>query len=186
MKGLELSRKFYKEFGEPMLKEQFREVMPYIAVGLAGSGSQCYGYDDEISKDHDFEPAFAIFIPDGDVIDSKTEFSLERAYQKLPREFMGYERSLINPVGGGRCGVIKIGDFFESKTGSRDGRLSPYDWLSVPEYSLCEAVNGAVFMDNFGEFTKIRERLSYSPEDIRLKKLAGNVLRMGQSGQYNY
>ena len=34
--------------------------------------------------------------------------------------------------------------------------------------------------------TEIRERLSYLPEDIRLKKLAGNILVMAQSGQYNY
>ena len=49
MKGLELSEKFYKEYGEPMLQENFSDILPYIAVGLAGSGSECYGYDDGIS-----------------------------------------------------------------------------------------------------------------------------------------
>ena len=37
-----------------------------------------------------------------------------------------------------------------------------------------------------GEITRIREALSYYPEDIRRKKLAGHLLLMAQSGQYNY
>jgi len=184
MKGIELCRAFYEEVGAPLLNEQFAEVLSLLAVGLAGSGSECFGFDDEVSKDHDFEPAFCIFVPDN--IDRKTEFNLERAYAKLPKEFMGYKRPRLAAVGGGRHGVIKIGDFFENKTGRRDGNLTLGDWLTVPENSLFEATNGEIFFDNLGEFSKIREKLSYFPSDIRLKKLAGHLLLMGQSGQYNY
>ncbi len=186
MKGLELAEKFYKEFGESMLNESFSHMLPYIAVGLMGSGSECYGYDDDISQDHDFEPGFCIFIPDENIVDSKSAFELERAYSKLPKEFMGFKRATVSPVGGNRHGVIRIGDFIEAKTGSRNGDLSVGQWFSVPEYSLSEAVNGAVFSDNYGELTAVREKLKYFPEDIRLKKLAGNLLIMAQSGQYNY
>ena len=185
MKGLKLSEKFYKEFGEPMLKEQFASVLPYLAVGLCGSGSECMGFDDALSRDHDFEPAFCIFIPDEDVLDSKTVFELERAYGKLPREFEGFKRNYLT-VGEKRHGVIKIGDFYKAKTGRDDGVLTLGDWLSIPEYSLKEATNGQVFFDNYGLFTSIREKLSYYPEEIRLKKLAGHLLLMGQAGQYNY
>lgn len=186
MKGLELAEKFYKEFGESMLNESFSHMLPYIAVGLMGSGSECYGYDDDISQDHDFEPGFCVFIPDENIVDSKSAFELERAYSKLPKEFMGFKRATVSPVGGNRHGVIRIGDFIEAKTGSRNGDLSVGQWFSVPEYSLSEAVNGAVFSDNYGELTAVREKLKYFPEDIRLKKLAGNLLIMAQSGQYNY
>ena len=186
MKGLELSRKFYAEYGEPMLKEQFASLLPFLAVGLVGSGSECFGFDDDISKDHDFEPAFCIFIPDEDKVGRKAAFELERAYSKLPKQFMGFERNIVGAVGGSRHGVIRIGDFFEAKTGSRGGELSLRDWLSLPEYSLAEAVNGEVFLDNYGEFTAIREKLRYFPEDVRLKKLAGALLLMGQAGQYNF
>jgi hypothetical protein len=68
----------------------------------------------------------------------------------------------------------------------KNGELSLSDWFAVPEYSLAEAVNGAVFADNYGEITRIREKLRYFPEDVRLKKLAGNLLLMGQAGQYNF
>lgn len=186
MKGLELARKFYEQHGEPMLKEQFSHILPFVAVGLVGSGSECYGYDDEVSQDHDFEPGFCIFLPDETVVDRKTAFELERAYSKLPKEFMGLKRSIISPVGGNRHGVIRTADFFENKIGCCDGELSVEQWLSLPDYALAEAVNGEVFCDNYGEFTAIRERIARYPQDVRLKKLAGNLLLMGQSGQYNY
>lgn len=186
MKGLELAEKFYTEHGAPMIHSLFSEIEPMLAVGLCGSGSECFGFDDEISSDHDFEPSFCIFIPDEDVIDRQTAFQLEKAYNALPKEFMGYKRSNINPVGGKRTGVIRIGDFFESKSGSKSGILSTSEWFSVPEYSLAEAVNGKIFRDNLGLFSEIRTHLSQMPVNVRLKKLAGNLLIMGQSGQYNY
>ena len=186
MKGLELARKFYEQHGEPMLKEQFSHILPFVAVGLVGSGSECYGYDDDVSQDHDFEPGFCIFLPDERKVDRKTAFELERAYSKLPRQFMGFRRSFVSAVGGNRHGVIRTADFFEDKIGKGDGKLSVEQWLSLPDYALAEAVNGEIFCDNYGEFTRIREKIARYPEDVRLKKLAGNLLLMGQSGQYNY
>ena len=185
MKGLELAQKYYEAYGKEML-QQFPQVLPFLAVGLAGSGSECYGYDDETSRDHDFEPAFCIFLPGEDVVDRRAAFLLERAYAKLPKEFMGLRRSPVDPVGGSRHGVIRMADFFSAKTGSTDGALSPEKWFSLPEYALLEATNGMVFDDHYGQFTAIREKLRYFPEDIRRKKLAGHLLLMTQAGQYNY
>ncbi len=186
MKGIELARQYYETCGKPLLQEQFADVLPYVAIGLAGSGSECYGYDDETSRDHDFEPGFCLFLPSEDVVDRRTAFLLERAYAKLPKRFMGLERSPVNPVGGNRHGVIRMADFFAAKTGSAEGVLSVEQWFAVPEYGLLEATNGAVFDDPYGRFTAVRERLRYFPEDVRRKKLAGHLLLMGQAGQYNY
>ncbi len=186
MKGLELSKKYYEEHGKPMIQEQFAEYENLIAVGLVGSGSDCYGYDDDISHDHDFEPGFCLFVPDESIIDEKTFFNLERAYSKLPKEFCGYKRSLVKPVGGSRNGVFRTKDFYNKKTGSPDGELTIEQWFSLPDYALAEATNGEIFRDNFGEFTEIRTKLLNMPDDIFLKKLAGNLLIMAQSGQYNY
>ena len=186
MQGLELSEKFFFTFGEPMLKEQFPDLLPYLAAGLFGSGSECFGFDDEISRDHDFEPGFCLFLPPEDIIDRPTAFKLERAVAKLPKEFMGYKRSLMDPVGGSRHGVFRTADFFREKVGSSDGALSIGEWLSLPEQSLAEATNGRIFFDNYGEVTRIRSSLAYFPEDIRLKKLAGHLLLAAQAGQYNY
>ena len=186
MKGLALCRRYYEEFGRPMLREQFPEVLPHLACGLTGSGSECLGFDDDLSTDHDFEPGFCIFLPGEDLVSRRTEFLLERAYAKLPKEYMGCSRAMIRPVGGARHGVIRMDSFFMEKTGDPEGRLTGRQWLSVPEQSLLEAVNGELYEDPSGKMSRIRESLAYFPEDIRLKKLAGRLLLMAQSGQYNY
>ncbi|MBQ2463148.1 MAG: DUF4037 domain-containing protein [Clostridia bacterium] len=186
MNGLELSRRYYMAFGEPMLREQFAEWVPYLAVGLCGAGSENLGFDDAVSEDHDFGPGFCIFLPGEDVVDRKTAFRLERAYAALPAEFEGYRRPVVAPVGGARTGVLRMADFFLEKTGSASGMLSAEQWLSVPYASLGEAVNGEVFADPSGVLTGIREQLKQMPEDIRRKRLAGHLLLMAQSGQYNY
>lgn len=186
MKGLELAKKYYETYGKEVLQRDFAEILPFLAIGLAGSGSECYGYDDDLSTDHDFEPGFCIFLPSEDILDRRSAFLLERAYAKLPKEFLGFTRNPLNPVGGNRHGVISIADFFSAKTGSADGNLTVEQWFTVPEYSLSEATNGEVFDDFFGQFSEIREKLSYFPKNIRLKKLAGRLLLMGQAGQYNY
>ena len=58
MKGIELAERFYLEYGAPMIREKFSEIESALAVGIAGSGSECFGYDDETSRDHDFEAGF--------------------------------------------------------------------------------------------------------------------------------
>ncbi|MBQ6036040.1 MAG: DUF4037 domain-containing protein [Lachnospiraceae bacterium] len=185
MTGLELSKAFYEEYGKPMLS-QFSEVRPYLAVGFVGSGSEHYGFDDEVSQDHDFEPGFCIFLPGEDIVDRRQAFLLERAYAKLPKEFRGFIRSGITPVGGARCGVIRTADFYQRAVGSPDGELTVGEWLQLPDYALAEAVNGEVFDDFYGEFSTIREKLQFMPEDVKLKRLAGQLLLMAQAGQYNY
>lgn len=186
MTGLELSKRFYEEYGKPMLENDFADIMEYLCVGLTGSGSECYGFDDDISQDHDFEPGFCIFIPGEDVVDRKMAFNLERAYAKLPKEFEGYKRSPMSPVGGNRHGVIRIDEYFEKAIGSPDGEFSVREWMTLPSYALCEAVNGEIFFDNYGLVTKIREKIKDMPSDVLKKRLAGNLLIMAQSGQYNY
>ena len=184
MKGLELSRKFYEQYGAPMLKSEFSEIEKYLAVGLVGSGSECLGYDDQTSQDHDFEAGFCIFLPDQ--VDERTEFLLERAYSRLPDEFLGYKREKLNPVGGNRHGVLRISKFLKSKIGNENGQLSANDFFFIEEQFLLEVTNGEIFCDNLGLLTEVRRRLSYLPEDVRLKKLAGSLVLMAQSGQYNY
>ncbi len=186
MKGLELSEHFYRTYGEPMLKEQFPSLLPHLAVGLFGAGSECFGFDDEVSRDHDFEPGFMLLLPDESVIDRKAAFQLERAYGKRPKEYSGFTRSAVAPVGGPRHGVLRAGEFFTEKVGSPDGVLTVSQWLTVPEHALAEAVNGKLFFDGSGAVTRIREGLSRYPEDVRKKKLAGHLLLMAQAGQYNY
>ena len=186
MNGIELSKKYFFEYGMPVLEEQFGELLPYLSAGFTGSGSEHYGYDDEISRDHDFEPGFCLFLPDEGIVSRRQAFLLERAYAGLPDEFEGFHRLRLSPVGGNRHGVMRTSEFFEAAAGSADGELSTEAWLHIPDYALAEAVNGEIFFDNYGEVTAIREKLRNMPKDVKLKRIAGNLLIMAQSGQYNF
>ncbi|MBQ9468021.1 MAG: DUF4037 domain-containing protein [Clostridia bacterium] len=186
MKGLELARAYYETYGAPMLHTRFQEYERLIAVGLVGAGSECFGFDDAISRDHDFEPGFCLFLPGEELIDSRTAFALERAYAKLPKEFMGCARLDRPPAGGYRHGVIRTGDFYTERIGRPDAFDAPEEWFAVPESYLAEAVNGTVFRDDLGQFSGVREKLKQMPDDVRFKKLAGHLWMAGQSSPYNY
>ena len=186
MTGLELARAYWEAYGVSMIREQFPEYEEIIAAALTGSGSECYGFDDETSRDHDFEPGFCLFIPGEEIVDRRTAFLLERAYAKLPAEFEGFARQKLQPVGGQRHGVFRIDEYFTEKIGCSVEQMTMEQWLRLPEYALAEAVNGEVFRDPAGLLTDCRAVLKDMPEDARRKRLAGRLLLMAQSGQYNY
>ncbi|MBO5496429.1 MAG: hypothetical protein J5967_03415, partial [Oscillospiraceae bacterium] len=64
MRGLDEARALYEEYGAPMLHEKFPAWEGRIAVGLAGHGSECFGFDDELSRDHDFPQGFCLWLDD--------------------------------------------------------------------------------------------------------------------------
>ena len=185
MKGLELAKAYYEEYGRPMIREKFPDYEGRIAVGLAGEGSECFGYDDEISRDHDFEAGFCLWITeqDGEAIG----FPLFRAYGKLPDEYMGIRKEKTSLFGGNRRGVMEISEFYSRMIGCPGVPESWEQWLAIPEYALAQAVNGQVFRDDLGEFSRIRNELVRGyPEDVRKKKIAARAALMAQAGQYNY
>lgn len=182
MKGLELSRKYYETYIEQLLTV-VPEARGRIAAGLVGEGSQCFGYDDEISRDHDFGPGFCIWLTDEDY--NAFGPKLQQAYDALPDEFEGFSRKGF--IACDRLGVMTISDFYSRFTGFPEGTpQSLIDWLFVSENQLAAATNGEVFVDDLGIFTGIRNSLlRFYPEDIRRKKIAARAAVISQAGQYN-
>lgn len=185
MKGLELAEKYFEEVGKPMLLEKYPQYYERMAVGLVGQGSECFGFDDEISTDHDFGPSFCIWLNEQDF--QEAGFKINMDYEQLPKEFMGVPARVTSTNGGGRVGVHETGTFYQSFIGSRKVPESLLEWLYIPEGYLATATNGKVFVDNLGEFSAIRGKLlEFYPEDVRKKKIAARAAVMAQSGQYNY
>lgn len=184
MNGLALSRAYFERFGDPMLREKFPDLYPRLAAGKVGEGSDCFGYDDEHSRDHDFEVGFYIFAPDD--TPRKALFALERAYAALPHSFEGVDRPRIAPPGGRRCGVLTVSEFYQKTLGVATPPDDHRDFYRIPDYALAAATNGEVFYDGAGEFSRRRAGFITLPDDVRLQKLAAALIAAGQSGLYNY
>ncbi|MDR2295259.1 MAG: DUF4037 domain-containing protein [Clostridiales Family XIII bacterium] len=185
MKGLELAERYYLCCGKDMLERAFPRYKDRIACGLAGEGSDCLGFDDALSQDHDFGPGFCMWLTDED--EAEIGEALRAAYGTLPQSFMGYAARDPVSYGEQRLSAMRFTRFYMKFTGLPRAPESLEEWRRIPEHFLSAAVSGAVFEDALGAFGAIRKRLlAFYPEDIRLKKLAARAARMGQAGQYNY
>ncbi len=185
MKGLELSRSFWEEALRPAMEEQCPVLLQRAAAGLSGTGSDCLGYDDEISLDHDMAAGCMLWLPEAEL--ESYGFHLSTIYDRLPREHRGVAAEHRSRQGDGRYGVKSLEGFFRPFTGRNGAPESWWEWLYLPSHSLAAATSGEVFFDGPGTFTRIREEiLTGMPEDVRLKKIAARAALMAQSGQYNF
>ncbi len=167
--NLELSRAFYEKEGKEMIQKCFPAYEHKIAVGLVGEGSDCYGFDDAISMDHDYDIGFCMWLTEEDY--QKIGKDLQREYEKL----VHHEGRLAE-----RRGVFSIHAFYKSL-------LQTTDYQNAEECLLSVATNGVVFRDDLGVFSGIRERLlAYYPEDVWRKKLAQCMHDFSQYAQSNY
>lgn len=194
--GLELCRRYYEEYGMPMIAEQFRAYESLIAVGLVGKGSDCFGFDDALSQDHDYGPRFVMWVTKS--VYEEIGEELQEAYESLPGHFMGVER-VETSYGRDRCGVMIIEEFYRNllgfnlvemlDRGSASGKESMEtikSWLAVHDYALAAAVNGEVFRDDEGVFTRYRNMLmEYYPKAVWYRKIAQTCALFSQNGQYN-
>lgn len=167
-----------------MLREKFAAQQGRIAAGLVGDGSDCLGYDDKYSTDHDWGPGFCWWLSKPDY--EQFGAHLHAEYAKLPINFLGFER-ITSEWGDGRVGVFEIGAFYRSFLGRNGMPVTLADWLRIPEKNLAACTSGEVFADPLGEFSRIRQQLLQGyPEDVRLAKIAARCMSSGQAGQYNF
>lgn len=186
--GLKLARAYWNEYGKPLIAERYSEYRGRIAAGLVGHGSECYGFDDELSHDHDFGPGFCLWLTDEDY--AAIGERLQADYESLPDTFMGFgpKSQTARAQGAGRrVGVFRIGDFFESITGYRQAPPAdrPHEWLILDEPTLAAATNGEVFADPLGAFSKTCQGFKLMPEDVRLSLISRRLGMIAQAGQYN-
>jgi hypothetical protein len=185
MNGLELAERYYEECGHPLVAERFATYQDRIAAGLVGEGSECFGFDDGLSRDHDWGPGFCLWLSADDHAEIGVE--LQAGYDSLPDHFAGFERHAESPHAGKRTGVFSVTDFYRRFIRFDHVPATLAEWRALPETYLATATNGKVFVDPLGEFTAFREGLlAFYPEDVRRKKLAARCASAGQSGQHNY
>ena len=91
MKGLELSQRFFLECGLPLIEKRFPEYRERIAAGLLGTGSEVFGADDDISKDHEWGPRFTVLVTQRNYREMGPALDAVLT-ESLPKEFLGFSR----------------------------------------------------------------------------------------------
>ena len=183
---IENSRQFYEEKVAPMIHEKFGAYESRIAVGLVGEGSDCFGYDDDISRDHDFGTGVCLWITDEDIELFGKE--LGEAYNALVDE---KERSYLTARLRERRGVMSIHFFYSNilqiDCDTKGCTMSVKQWLKLDHACLATAVNGEVFRDDLGAFTAFRKLLlDYYPERVWRIRIAEKMHEYSAALQVNY
>lgn len=182
IQGIELSRRFYAEVVAPWLAR----TSPGLAhaAALVGYGSELLGFDDEMSQDHNWGPRIWLFVSESDLASHGTDIvdGLARvapeAFQGVPVGF--FNRPNLSGNGPGVRSHAAHGVEVRTVRAVLHGLLAiepdePRDnlaWLGLSEQRLLALTAGAVFHDDIGELTALRQRLAWFPRDVWLYKLA--------------
>jgi hypothetical protein len=189
--GIKLSELFFKEAVQPILHSHFPRLR-YAAARL-GYGSEVLGFDDEMSRDHDWGPRLTLFVPHDDLGYYKSAIDT-RLRKNLPYEFHGYPTNWTLPHEDGtwaledcqtgqvnhRVEINSIRKFVLDYLGfDIEDELQYADWLTFPQQKLLGITAGAVFHDDI-ELKAVREYFSWYPEDVWLYLMASVWQRLGQ------
>ncbi len=180
------NRRFYEKQVKPLIEEKFPQYAGRIAVGIAGEGSDCFGYDDFISRDHDFGTGVCLWVNDEDM--ETFGYMLSIAYNELAERQPG---NTLTERLKQRRGVMTIRRFYSYILGidcdTENCRLSEEDWQRLDHTCLATAVNGEVFRDDLGEFTAFRKMLlGYYPERIWKTRIVNELHKFSSALQVNY
>ena len=182
--GLALSRAFYEQCCAPLLARETPDLVPWLAAGLVGEGSECFGFDDSLSRDHDWGPAVCLWLPQ-EVL-QRHGARLEAAVAQLPPLFAGFETRMAPHKRLDRVGPLPLEGFYARFIRLPHAPAHWQEWRQIPEHFLAVCTNGEVFRDDAGQFSAVRQALlAFYPEDVRLKKMAARCMSMAQAGQYN-
>ncbi len=178
--GRELARQFHADVVAPLLAR----AMPGLryAAGRLGSGSDVLGFDDEMSRDHDWGCRLTLLVgePARDAVPAirgLLDQELPESYRGLPVRFpLTGDSSLSHKID-----IATVADFATGRLGvDPTAGLSAADWLILTGQSVLEVTAGPVFTDGTGELTQVRATLRWYPPDVERYVLAAGWQRLSQ------
>lgn len=183
---IENSLRFYENHVAELIHQAFSPYEHRIAVGLVGEGSDCFGFDDFISRDHDFGTGVCLWIRDEDM--AVFGHDLDDAYNDLIDRMPGNHLTTRLRE---RRGVMTISDFYSKILGipcdTTILQLTDEQWRNLDHSCLATATNGAVFRDDAGAFTAYRKMLlDYYPDRIWRIRIINEIHKFSAALQVNY
>ncbi|MDT5044130.1 MAG: hypothetical protein QOE51_5115 [Actinoplanes sp.] len=167
--GVRLAALFYAEVVRPLLGD-----LPHAAARV-GPGSDVLGYDSPRSTDHDWGPRLEVFLAvgtDGAAVSQRLRHELPATFRGWSVHFApaGARVRSMAPAHGPVEHYVTVTDLgqwcrdllgFDPRTG-----VSVAQWLATPWQRLAEMTGGAVFHDDAGDLSAVRDRLRWYPDDL--------------------
>ena len=166
IKGLKLSEDYFNSTKSLLFKGLPNSVIESLTIGLFGLGSECYGCDDLISEDHDFDPGYIVLVTNNV---KKSDFELlKENYNNLNKCF---NRFYVMPLD--KKGVHYFDEYLNNFLGIKD-----LNNISTLSKSLI--TNGKIFYKGIYSLydiviNKIKKETNYNYlSDLILKTLEIN------------
>jgi len=178
MNGIKLSESFFNEIVYPYLNNNYIFLLKYISVALLGEGSEVLGYDDNISKDHNYSARLILFIEDSKYTKFGNELE-QNIIKNCPDSFMD-----IEILKKGYCksiSVVPLKSFFLDYLNIKNNSIKKTDWIKLDEQKLVEITAGKIFFDSGNQLKKIREFYSFYPDEIKWFLVYQGFQRLSES-----
>jgi hypothetical protein len=166
MRGAELSHDFYVDAVRPVLDVVL--VNMGHAAALVGRGSEVLGFDDLMSRDHDWRARVNIFLPAGTGPGDIQKIGLEVS-RRVPPSFHGVSTE---------CTVDTFAHYVASQLNiDVTTPIHAADWITLQPHRLRALAASVVHHDDIGVSDGLLA-LSYYPKDVWLYLLAAAWWRL--------
>ncbi len=165
MKGLELSHQFFEKVGRPIIERVQPGVMQKISAGLVGECSDCYGFDDEVSRDHNWGPRFQVFLFEQN---PELQKAIGNALElNLPKSFQGFSIAPWPPELGIKSFEVWFWpDFTDNLVGLRRRPVDPVAYAKVAEAQFYSLLSGEIFWDPEGNLMRAQMQWDHMPQEV--------------------
>lgn len=174
--GAELAGVYSRALVEPLLER----ALPALRFSTArlGSGSDVLGYDDAMSRDHDWGLRLTVVVPEPAVaaVAALLEAELPDRFAEQPVRFA----TSWDPVVRQRAEVVSASGLSTGRTGVDATRpRSLLDHVSLTGQAVLEVTAGPVFRDDDGVLRRLRSAFE-PPSDVRLWAIASAWQRLAE------
>lgn len=168
---IDISHNFFEEVVNPILQEHFPAETAQTAFGVFGYGSEALRLDDEYSRDHHWGLRIDALMPAA-VFENSRQAIMATLSANLPESYRGQSLRAGHLAGAGLA-PDNLQAFLTRTIGIDHAPRNAIEWLKIPEEDIIHIVNGEVWSDPLGEFSKIRQVFQgYYPEPVRLRRIA--------------
>lgn len=168
---VDTSRRFFEQVVQPLIERHEPDAAARMACGVFGYGSEALYRDDELSRDHHWGLRVDMLLPDA-LHRERGAAILEGIVPELPADFEGFALRDAHVSGHG-IAPESLQAFLTRTIGLTAAPQSHAEWLDVPEVDIVHVVNGEVWYDPAGDFSRIRAALlDYYPEPVWLRRIA--------------